>query len=129
VEEEMGGRKVLVVEDNESNMLLTTVLLKVAGFEPLEAKTAEEGIEAARAFLPDLVLMDVGLPDMNGLDAAKILKADPLTKHIPIVALTAYAMRGDEEKTRAAGCDGYIAKPIEIKTFAQKLEKYLALSH
>lgn len=119
----------MVVEDNESNMLLTTVLLKVAGFEPLEAKTAEEGIEAARAFLPDLVLMDVGLPDMNGLDAAKILKADPLTKHIPIVALTAYAMRGDEEKTRAAGCDGYIAKPIEIKTFAQKLEKYLALSH
>ena len=108
---------VLVVEDNPANMTLATFLLKSAGYEVLSAIDAEAGLALARREHPDLVLMDIQLPGMDGLQACAILKADDATRDIPVFALTALAMKGDEERIRAAGCDGYIAKPLAYKQF------------
>lgn len=118
---------VLVVEDNPANMKLVSMLLRQAGYQVLQAEDAATGIELARARDPQLVLMDIQLPGMDGLAATRILKGDEATRHIRIVALTAFAMRGDEEKIRAAGCDGYFAKPIQYKSFLSDLEKMLAM--
>jgi len=114
----MNASKVLVIEDNETNMELATVLLRMAGYEVLQAWTAEEGIQLARAEMPRLILMDISLPGMDGLSATRILKDDPLTRLIPVVALTAHAMKGDEVKAFQAGCCGYLTKPIDTRTFA-----------
>jgi CheY-like chemotaxis protein len=122
----MAGEKILVVEDNDANMLLTTDVLMMAGYQVVQAMTAEEGIEVARSEQPNLILMDVSLPGMDGLEAAAALKADPTTAGIPIVALTAYAMKGDRERMLAAGCDGYISKPIDIPEFIETVGGYLA---
>jgi CheY-like chemotaxis protein len=111
----MTAKTVLVVEDNPLNMELTTDVLEVAGFAVCQAFTAEEGIELARSARPDLVLMDVSLPGMDGLTATGILKADATLRSIPVVALTAHAMSGDRERVLAAGCDGYITKPIDTR--------------
>ena len=108
---------VLVVEDNPANMTLATFLLKSAGYDVLGAIDAEAGLALARREHPDLVLMDIQLPGMDGLQACAILKADDATRDIPVFALTALAMKGDEERIRAAGCDGYIAKPLAYKQF------------
>jgi two-component system cell cycle response regulator DivK len=108
---------VLVVEDNPANMTLATFLLKSAGYAVLSATDAEAGLASARAEQPDLVLMDIQLPGMDGLQACAILKKDPTTRDIPVIALTALAMKGDEERIRAAGCDGYIAKPLAYREF------------
>jgi two-component system cell cycle response regulator DivK len=108
---------VLVVEDNAANMTLATFLLQSAGHTVLGAIDAEAGLTIARAQQPGLILMDIQLPGMDGLQATALLKRDPLTKHIPVIALTALAMKGDEERIRAAGCDGYIAKPMRYKDF------------
>jgi two-component system cell cycle response regulator DivK len=108
---------VLVVEDNPANMTLATFLLKSAGYDVLSAIDAEAGLAMARRDHPDLVLMDIQLPGMDGLQACAILKADEATRDIPVFALTALAMKGDEERIRAAGCDGYIAKPLAYKQF------------
>jgi two-component system, cell cycle response regulator DivK len=109
--------KVLVVEDNPANMTLATFLLKSAGHTVLTATDAESGLTLARSEQPDLILMDIQLPGMDGLQATALLKADAATRAIPVIALTALAMKGDEERIRAAGCDGYIAKPLAYREF------------
>jgi len=109
--------KVLVVEDNAANMALATFLLQSAGHTVLSATDAEAGLTLARAEQPNLILMDIQLPGIDGLAATRLLKGDVLTRAIPVIALTALAMKGDEERIRAAGCDGYIAKPLSYKDF------------
>jgi two-component system cell cycle response regulator DivK len=122
---------VLVVEDNPANMTLATFLLKSAGYAVLTATDAEAGLALARVEQPDLVLMDIQLPGMDGLQACAILKTDAATRAIPVIALTALAMKGDEERIRAAGCDGYIAKPLAYREFlatiAARLQKKKAV--
>ncbi len=108
---------ILVIEDNAANMKLAVFLLEKEGYEVLQAVDAEEGLRLARERLPALVLMDVQLPGMDGLAATRLLKFDPVTQHIKVVALTAFAMTGDREKIEAAGCDGYVAKPIRYQEF------------
>jgi two-component system cell cycle response regulator DivK len=115
-----------VVEDTPANMKLITLLLHKAGHEVLQAGSADEAIALVRAEQPDLVLMDIQLPGMDGLAATRLLKQDDATRHIPVVALTALAMKGDEERIRAAGCDGYIAKPIQYQSFLNEVARLLA---
>ncbi|MFH1114985.1 MAG: response regulator [Pseudomonadota bacterium] len=119
--------KVLIIEDNETNMELATALLFASGYKAVQAWTAEEGIRKAREEMPALILMDISLPGMDGLTATCILKEDPLTQDIPIVALTAHAMKGDEAKALQAGCSGYLTKPIDTRSFPQALEKFMRL--
>ena len=116
---------VLVVEDNADNMLLTVMLLESVGHTVLSAVDAEAGLTLARNGRPDLILMDVQLPGMDGLAATALLKADVATRAIPVVALTALAMKGDEARIRAAGCDGYIAKPMRIQEFLAAVAAHL----
>jgi two-component system cell cycle response regulator DivK len=118
--------RVLIVEDNAANMTFAVFLLKSAGHEVLTALDAEAGLALARAEHPDLILMDIQLPGMDGLEATALLKLDDATRTIPVVALTALAMKGDEERIRAAGCDGYIAKPIAYKAFLEAIATQLA---
>jgi two-component system cell cycle response regulator DivK len=118
--------RVLVIEDNPANMTLATFLLESAGYGVLTAIDAETGLTIARAEKPDLILMDIQLPGMDGLEATAILKADAQTASIPVIALTALAMKGDEERIRAAGCDGYIAKPLAYKEFLATVKAQLA---
>lgn len=118
-------RRVLIVEDNEANMELATALLEIAGFDVLQAPTAEIGIEMAQSESPDVVVMDIGLPGMDGLEATRLLKADPVLRGTPIVVTTSHAMKGDREKAFEAGCDGYITKPIDTRTFADEIGSFL----
>jgi two-component system cell cycle response regulator DivK len=118
--------RVLIVEDNADNMLLTIMLLESAGHTVLSAVDAEAGLTLAREEHPDLILMDVQLPGMDGLEATALLKRDEATRGIPVLALTALAMHGDEERIRAAGCDGYIAKPMGIQQFIATIASQLA---
>lgn len=118
--------RILVIEDNPANMKLAVLLLNNSGYEILQAEDAEEGIRLARAQLPDLILMDVQLPGMDGLEATRQLKADVATRHIKILALTAFAMTGDREKIEAAGCDGYISKPIHYQDFLKDVAAKVA---
>ena len=117
--------KVLVVEDNPTNMKLATFLLTSVGHTVLSATDAEAGLALARDERPELILMDIQLPGMDGLQATVLLKGDPATRGIPVIALTALAMKGDEARIRTAGCDGYIAKPMRygdfLKTVAEQL--------
>jgi len=106
---------VLIVEDNPANMTLATFLLESAGYTVLAATDAEAGLTVARDAQPNLILMDIQLPGMDGLAATALLKRDAATRAIPVIALTALAMKGDEERIRAAGCDGYIAKPLSYR--------------
>jgi CheY-like chemotaxis protein len=121
----MKTKTILVIEDNELNMKLVKGLIKIGKFCLLEANDAESGIQQIREQRPDLVLMDIQLPGMDGLSATKIIKEDPELKDIPIVALTSYAMQGDEEKALAAGCTGYITKPIDTRNFLKTVSEYL----
>lgn len=109
--------RILIVEDSPTNMMLAVAVLESEGHILLQAVRAGEAIEIARREHPDIILMDIGLPDMDGMEATRILKADAGTKGIPIIALTAYAMKGDKERILDAGCDGYIEKPIRYKDF------------
>ena len=109
--------RILIVEDNPANMKLASLLLLNAGHTALCAVDAETGLTLARAEHPDLILMDIQLPGMDGLEATARLKRDEATRAIPVIALTALAMKGDEERIRAAGCDGYIAKPLAYRDF------------
>jgi two-component system cell cycle response regulator DivK len=117
---------VLVVEDNPTNMTLTLFLLKGAGYSVLSAVSAEAGLKIAQEEHPDLILMDIQLPGMDGLEATSRLKQDETTRAIPVIALTALAMKGDEERILAAGCDGYISKPIRYQDFLAKVALRLA---
>ena len=116
---------ILVVEDNPANMTLATFLLESVGHTVLPASDAESGLALARKAQPDLILMDIQLPGMDGLQATGLLKGDPVTSRIPVIALTALAMKGDEERIRGAGCDGYIAKPLDYKAFLATIKSLL----
>jgi two-component system cell cycle response regulator DivK len=118
--------KVLVVEDNATNMTLATFLLRSVGHTVFGATDAEAGLTLARAERPDLILMDIQLPGMDGLEATAQLKRDDATRDIPVIALTALAMKGDEDRIRAAGCDGYIAKPMRYQAFLATVAAQLA---
>jgi two-component system, cell cycle response regulator DivK len=118
--------KVLVVEDNPINMTLAVFLLKSAGHTVLSASDAEAGLALAREEHPELILMDIQLPGMDGLEATGLLKRDLETRTIPVIALTALAMKGDEERILAAGCDGYIAKPMRYQEFLATIAAQLA---
>lgn len=117
--------RILIVEDNPANMKLAALLLKSAGHAPQCAVDAETGLTIARADLPELILMDIQLPGMDGLAATALLKSDPATAAIPIIALTAMAMKDDREKTRAAGCDAYIAKPLRYQELYAAIDALL----
>ena len=121
----MTGEKILIVEDNPANMELETDLLEVFGYTVLQATTAEAGIEAARSEAPALILMDVGLPGMDGLTAVAILLEDEKTKDIPTVVVTAHAMKGDQEKALETGCAGYITKPIDTRAFGPAVAAFI----
>ena len=118
--------KVLIVEDNAPNMTLATFLLRSAGHTVISATDAEAGLTLARDEHPNLILMDIQLPGMDGLQATVLLKRDEATRGIPVIALTALAMKGDEERIRAAGCDGYIAKPMRYQDFLSTITAQLA---
>jgi len=120
--------KVLVVEDNVANMKLAVFLLQEAGHEVLSAVDAEAGLTFARDERPDLILMDIQLPGIDGLEAISLLKRDDATRDIPVIALTALAMKGDEERIRAAGCDAYIAKPMRYREFLATVASQLGRS-
>jgi len=117
---------VLVVEDNPANMTLTVILLESAGHTVLSATNAETGLHLARTQHPSLILMDIQLPGMDGLQATVLLKQDEATRDIPVIAVTAMAMKGDEKRILAAGCDGYIAKPMSYQVFLETVEAHLA---
>lgn len=116
-------KRVLVVEDNELNRELVTDILDMHSYEVLIAKDGEEGIRVAKEQKPDLILMDIQLPKIDGLRAVRILKSDDSTKAIPIIALTAFALKGDEAVFLEAGCTDYIPKPVSIKNFINKIER------
>jgi CheY-like chemotaxis protein len=125
----MTSKKILIIEDNLFNLELATDLLEANGFAVSSAQTAEEGLRLALKLLPDLVLMDFSLPGMDGLTATKHLKADPETRHLAIVGLTANAMKGDEALALAAGCDGYLTKPIDTRTFIATVNKFITAAN
>ena len=119
------GRVILIVEDDPKNLKLIRDLLQIRGYATLEATDGKQGVDMARAKMPDLILMDIQMPVMNGFEATSILKADPVTKSITIVALTAFAMQGDREKCIEAGFNDYITKPLDTRTFMTKIKEYL----
>ncbi len=118
-------KTVLIVEDNPMSMQLTVDLVRISGYEAIEATDGRQAVEIAREKKPDLILLDIQLPVMSGLEAAKKLKAGERTSGIPIIALTAGAMKGDEEKIYQAGCDEYMTKPIDTREFIKTLGKFI----
>lgn len=121
----MNNKTILVIEDNKLNMKLVRSLLKIGNYTILEAVDAESGIKLAREKNPDLVLMDIQLPGMDGLTATRIIKDDPDMKDIPVVAFTSFAMEGDEKTAFNAGCVGYITKPLDTQKFLETVEEFL----
>ncbi len=119
------SKKILIVEDNELNMKLFHDLLEVHGYETVHTKDGREVIGLAREHAPDLILMDIQLPEVSGLEVTRWIKEDEELKVIPVIAVTAFAMKGDEEKIRSGGCEAYIAKPISVSSFLQTIEKVL----
>jgi CheY-like chemotaxis protein len=122
----MAGEPILIVDDNAANLKLARVLLAVDGFEVRTAASAEEALTVLERFTPRLILMDLQLPGIDGLELTRRLKADPARRTIIVLALTAYAMKGDDEKAFAAGCDGYITKPIDPDDFSAMVNRYLS---
>lgn len=118
-------RRILVVEDNPLNMKLVRDVLQVAGYDVIEARSGEDGIRAAQDCPPDLVLMDLQLPGIDGTETMRRLKQGTLGRHVPVVAVTAFAMVEDRERASLAGFDGYIEKPISVRAFAGQVEAYL----
>jgi two-component system cell cycle response regulator DivK len=118
------GKLILIVEDNELNMRLLNDVLEAHGYAILKAGTGEEAIGLAHRERPDVILMDIQLPDISGLEATRRLKEDPATQGIPVIAVTAFAMSGDEKKIRDSGCDAYVPKPIMLQPFLALLERY-----
>ncbi|HEY4473293.1 MAG TPA: response regulator [Stellaceae bacterium] len=119
-------KRVLIVEDNELNMKLFNDLLEAHGYYTLQTKDGVEALRMARAHRPDLILMDIQLPEVSGLEVTKWLKEDDELRSIPIIAVTAFAMKGDEQKIRDGGCEAYIAKPISVASFMSTVERFLS---
>ncbi len=118
-------KTVLIVEDNELNMKLFNDLLEAHGYRTLQTKDGMEALDIARTHRPDLILMDIQLPEVSGLEVTKWLKADDELNVIPVIAVTAFAMKGDEEKIREGGCEAYISKPISVATFLDTVRKFI----
>jgi len=118
-------KTVLIVEDNELNMKLFNDLLDAHGYRTLQTRDGMEALDMAREHRPDLILMDIQLPEVSGLEVTKWLKADDELQSIPVVAVTAFAMKGDEEKIREGGCEAYISKPISVATFLDTVRKFI----
>ncbi|MBL9015186.1 MAG: response regulator [Myxococcales bacterium] len=121
----MSGERILIVDDNATNLKLVAYLMSANGYEVTTAQDAETALAAIAKSPPRLILMDLQLPGIDGLELTRKLKADPATKDILVVAVTAYAMKGDEAKARAAGCDGYITKPIDTRELPREIERQL----
>ena len=119
------AKKILIVEDNELNMKLFHDLLESRGYDILQTRDGMDALKLARSEKPDLILMDIQLPEVSGLEVTKWLKEDDNLKQIPVVAVTAFAMKGDEEKIREGGCEAYIAKPISVANFLETVEQFL----
>jgi len=122
----MAGERILIVDDNPINMKLVSFLLDKRGYQVKCATGAEEALEVLRTFRPALILMDMQMPGIDGFELTRRLKADPAMRGITIVAVTAYAMKGDEQRVRDAGCDGYLVKPIDTRTLPQVIAGYLS---
>ena len=121
----MMAKRVLIVEDNELNMKLFHDLLDAQGYETLETREGLQALALARQHKPDLILMDIQLPEISGLEVTKWLKEDDELSHIPVIAVTAFAMKGDEERIREGGCEAYISKPISVTHFLETVRRYL----
>ena len=119
------SKKVLIVEDNELNMKLFHDLLDAHGYQTLQTRDGIEALEIARTNRPDLILMDIHLPEVSGLEVTKWIKEDDSLRSIPVVAVTAFAMKGDEEKIREGGCEAYISKPISVTQFLETVQRFL----
>ncbi len=124
----MPGEPILIVDDNPVNLKLARVLLSAEGYQVRTATAAEEALQLLEDFLPRLILMDIQLPGMDGLELTRRLKDDPRARDVVVVAMTAYAMKGDRERVLAAGCDGYIAKPIDTRSLAAEVSRYIHAS-
>ncbi|MBA3889163.1 MAG: response regulator [Gemmatimonadaceae bacterium] len=122
---DQGSGTILLIEDNEDNRAVYTTILRYYGYDVIEAPSAEDGIDVARRVHPALILMDIGLPGIDGWEATRRLKGDPQTRSIPIVALTAHALPEHRAESFAAGCDGYLAKPIEPRDVLAEVRRYL----
>ena len=122
----MSGERILIVDDNATNLKLVAYLMKASGYQVDTALDAEAALEAIGANCPDLILMDIQLPGIDGLELTRRLKATPATREIVIVAVTAYAMKGDQDKALAAGCDDYITKPIDTRALPETIARHLA---
>ena len=121
----MSGEPILIVDDNATNLKLVRILLASEGYDVRTAADAEEALNILKEFYPRMILMDIQLPGIDGLELTRRLKADPATQKIMILGLTAYVMKGDKDRIMAAGCDGYVPKPIDTRTLAQLVRKYL----
>ncbi len=119
------SKTILIVEDNELNMKLFNDLLRAHGYDTVQTMDGRDAVDLVKEHMPDLILMDIQLPEISGLEVTKILKADDNLKHIPVIAVTAFAMKGDEEKIREGGCEGYIAKPISVPVFLETVTRFL----
>ncbi len=119
------SKRILVVEDHEDNRRILRDLLTSAGYEPIEAVSGEEGVAFAETHRPDLILMDIQLPGLDGYEATRRIKANPALRQIPIIAVTSYALSGDEVKAKAAGCDAYVTKPFSPRALLAKVREYL----
>jgi CheY-like chemotaxis protein len=124
----IGPKTVLLVEDNEDNRIVCSTILRHFGYRVVEAFNGQDGIAAARAERPDLILMDISIPIIDGWEATQVLKHDPATRHIPIVALTAHALAADRERAMQVGCDGYLAKPCEPRTVVAEVQRLVGPS-
>ena len=118
-------KTVLIVEDNELNMKLFNDLLEAHGYETLQSHNGHDALDLARKYHPDLILMDIQLPERSGLDVTRDIKADPTLSDIPVIAVTAFAMKSDEQRIRDGGCEDYLAKPISVPVFIEKVKHYL----
>lgn len=122
------GKLVMIVEDNELNLKLFRDLLTANGLRAVHTQDGMHALPLAREHKPDLILMDIQLPEVSGMEVTKWLKNDPELKHIPVIALTAFAMKGDEERIRASGCEGYISKPIAVTSFLSTIKQFLNIT-
>ena len=119
------SKRILIVEDQEDNRKILRDLLRSAGYEPIEATSGEEGVSLAETERPDLILMDIQLPGLDGYEATRRIKANPALRQIPVIAVTSYALSGDDVKARDAGCDAYVTKPFSPRALLAKVREYL----